>query len=106
MSKKLKLEEKVFTTSSDLLLLPSFTFINTVIAFSKKTGDYAVLSPPDLSVLALAYSIEVQAHGTWRIRDEVGGPVSRSKIPIHSTPREFRIGDLVESLKKKEERER
>lgn len=44
-----------------------------VIAFAKQTGDYAVLSRPDLSVLALAYAVEVQRHGTWRIRDTLGG---------------------------------
>lgn len=44
-----------------------------VIAFAKLTGDYAVLSRPDLSVLALAYAVEVERHGTWRVRSEVGG---------------------------------
>lgn len=50
-----------------------------VIAFAKKTGDYAVLSRPDLSVLALAYALEVERHGTWRIRDEVGGKTGQQK---------------------------
>lgn len=44
-----------------------------VIAFAKQTGDYSVLSRPDLSVLALAYAVEVERHGTWRIRSELGG---------------------------------
>ena len=44
-----------------------------MIEFSKKTGDYAVLSRPDQDVLALTYAVEVQAHGTWRIREVPGG---------------------------------
>ena len=41
--------------------------------FAKQTGDYAVLSHPDLHVLALTYALEIEAHGTWRIRESVGG---------------------------------
>lgn len=44
-----------------------------MIEFAKKTGDYAVLSRPDQDVLALTYAVEVQAHGTWRIREVPGG---------------------------------
>ncbi|CAO1620440.1 unnamed protein product [Parajaminaea phylloscopi] len=50
-----------------------------VIAFAKQTGDYAVLSRPDLSVLALAYALEVERHGTWRIRSELGGQTGQQK---------------------------
>ena len=32
-----------------------------------------MLSVPDLHVLALTYALEVEAHGTWRIREQVGG---------------------------------
>lgn len=53
-----------------------------VMNFAKKTGDYAVLSRPDLSVLALTYALEVQRHDKWRIRDEVGGKTGQQK---HST---------------------
>ncbi|KDN36140.1 hypothetical protein K437DRAFT_241343 [Tilletiaria anomala UBC 951] len=50
-----------------------------VIAFAKKTGDYAVLSHADLSVLALTYALEAEEHGTWRIRDEIGGATGQQK---------------------------
>jgi RNA-binding protein NOB1 len=53
-----------------------------VIAFAKQTGDYSVLSRPDLSVLALTYAIEVQKHGMWRIRDQVGGKTGQQKNTI------------------------
>jgi len=53
-----------------------------VIAFAKQTGDYSVLSRPDLSVLALTYAIEVQKHGMWRIRDQVGGKTGQQKHTI------------------------
>lgn len=46
-----------------------------VIDFAKQTGDYAVLSAPDMHVLALTYALEYETHGNWRIRDTVGGKV-------------------------------
>lgn len=53
-----------------------------VTAFAKKTGDYSVLSKPDMTVLALTYSLEFEKHGTWRIRDEVGGKTGQQKHTI------------------------
>ena len=50
-----------------------------VVAFAKQTGDYAVLSPADLHVLALTYALEVEAHGTWRIRETVGGKTGQQQ---------------------------
>jgi RNA-binding protein NOB1 len=50
-----------------------------VIAFAKQTGDYSVLSLPDLSVLALTYALETKRHGTWRIRDTMGGMTGQQK---------------------------
>lgn len=50
-----------------------------MVAFSKQTGDYAVLSPADLHVLALTYALEVEAHGTWRIRETVGGKTGQQQ---------------------------
>lgn len=41
-----------------------------VIEFSKKTGDFASLSIPDIKVLALTYTLEVQANGSEHIRKE------------------------------------
>lgn len=50
-----------------------------VTKFAKKTGDYAVLSRPDMSVLALTYALELERHGSWRVRDEVGGKTGQQK---------------------------
>lgn len=52
---------------------PDAEALKMVMEFAKQTGDYAVLSKPDLHVLALTYALEVEAHGTWRIRQTVGG---------------------------------
>jgi RNA-binding protein NOB1 len=41
---------------------------STVIEFSKKTGDYAILSKVDLKLLALTYMLEVEAHGSEHLR--------------------------------------
>lgn len=43
-----------------------------VTAFSKKTGDFAVLSTTDLSVAALTYQYEVLLNGVEGIRTEPG----------------------------------
>ncbi|KAG0149025.1 hypothetical protein CROQUDRAFT_669510 [Cronartium quercuum f. sp. fusiforme G11] len=52
---------------------PSVAGISKVKEFARQTGDLAVLSTTDIRVLALAYDIEVEANGTWRLRDKVGG---------------------------------
>jgi RNA-binding protein NOB1 len=41
-----------------------------VINFSKKTGDFASLSMPDLRVIALTYTIEERRNGLENIRTE------------------------------------
>jgi rRNA maturation endonuclease Nob1 len=41
-----------------------------VTEFSKKTGDYGVLSQPDLRVLALTYTLEKRENGDANIRKE------------------------------------
>ncbi|PWN37441.1 uncharacterized protein FA14DRAFT_159495 [Meira miltonrushii] len=58
---------------------PSAEAKMAVMGFAKQTGDYAVLSQPDLSVLALTYALEVQKHGQWRIRDTLGGLTGQQK---------------------------
>jgi RNA-binding protein NOB1 len=47
---------------------PSTDAIRHVIEFSKKTGDYPSLSKVDIKVLALAYMLEVEAHGSEHLR--------------------------------------
>ncbi|KAK0532666.1 20S-pre-rRNA D-site endonuclease nob1 [Tilletia horrida] len=61
---------------------PGALALSKVIAFAKKTGDYTVLSGPDLQVLALTYALEVERHGTWRIREEVGGLTGQQKADV------------------------
>ncbi|OAV94652.1 hypothetical protein PTTG_05145 [Puccinia triticina 1-1 BBBD Race 1] len=51
---------------------PSAVGISKIKEFATKTGDIAVLSSADIRVLALAYDIEVEANGTWRLRDTLG----------------------------------
>ncbi|KAF2497145.1 D-site 20S pre-rRNA nuclease [Lophium mytilinum] len=68
-------------------LLPFLTIRNptpasyeVVAQFAKKTGDFAVLSRPDLEILALAYELECEKNGgNWRLRSvpgqkELNGP--------------------------------
>lgn len=67
---------------------------NAVIHFAKQTGDYAVLSPADMHVLALTYALEVELHGTWRIRETVGGKVRGidSPRPVSSSMKSKNCG--------------
>lgn len=44
----------------------------TVTAFARKTGDISVLSTTDLQIIALLYTVEVEANGTRRIRSAPG----------------------------------
>lgn len=52
---------------------PSTAGISKIKEFATKTGDIAVLSSADIRVLALAYDVEVEANGTWRLRETLGG---------------------------------
>ncbi|KAI8359990.1 Nin one binding Zn-ribbon like-domain-containing protein [Blakeslea trispora] len=49
---------------------PSEESVKFVTEFSKKTGDYGVLSQPDLRVLALAHTLEMKENGDSNIRKE------------------------------------
>lgn len=51
---------------------PSAEAMAKVIAFAKKTGDFAVLSATDMSVVALTYQYEVAVNGDARIRTAPG----------------------------------
>ncbi|KAF7726824.1 Nin1 binding protein [Apophysomyces ossiformis] len=53
---------------------PSEESLRAVVEFSKKTGDYASLSIPDLKVLALTHMLEVRKNGTENIRKEPANP--------------------------------
>lgn len=55
---------------------PSPASYDAVIAFSKKTGDHAVLSRQDLGILALAYEIHCERNsGDWGLRSVPKGSI-------------------------------
>lgn len=68
---------------------PSVAGISKVKEFARQTGDIAVLSTADIRVLALAYDVEVEANGTWRLRDKVGGK-RLGKDPVKKAARLLR----------------
>jgi RNA-binding protein NOB1 len=66
---------RVETTLLPLLTLrkPKPANYEIVAQFAKKTGDFAVLSRPDLEILALAYELECERNGgNWRLRSVPG----------------------------------
>lgn len=55
------------------LKTPSPGSVKVITDFARKTGDFAVLSKPDIHILALAYEIECQRNGgDWRLRRAPG----------------------------------
>ena len=66
---------RIETTLLPLLTLrkPKPANYDIVAQFAKKTGDFAVLSRPDLEILALAYELECERNGgDWRLRSVPG----------------------------------
>lgn len=63
---------------------PKPEYIQKVVAFSKLTGDHAVLSLNDLHIIALAYELEVEYnHGDWRLRKFPGQTRELAKKEEH-----------------------
>lgn len=57
-----------------------------VADFSRKTGDYAVLSKNDLEIIALAYEIECERNGgNWRLRSTPGQKRTNGPPPSKKT---------------------
>ncbi|USP72986.1 20s-pre-rrna d-site endonuclease nob1 [Curvularia clavata] len=57
---------------------PSPASYDAVIAFSKKTGDHAVLSRQDLGILALAYEVHCERNGgNWGLRETPKGEIKK-----------------------------
>jgi RNA-binding protein NOB1 len=47
--------------------------VQVIIDFARKTGDLAVLSKPDIQIIALAYELECERNGgDWRLRRNPG----------------------------------
>lgn len=61
---KLQIDVKVEAPRADAMA--------KVVAFAKKSGDYAVLSATDMSVVALTYQYEAEVNGESRIRTAPG----------------------------------
>lgn len=79
---------RVETTLQPFLTLksPSPASIKFVTDFARRTGDLAVLSRPDIHIIALTYEIECERnHGDWRLRKLPGQKVLNG-APPPSTP--------------------
>jgi RNA-binding protein NOB1 len=64
---------------------PSPASYDAVIAFSKKTGDHAVLSRQDLGILALAYEVHCERNGgNWGLREVPKGQIKRRHEEIEA----------------------
>jgi RNA-binding protein NOB1 len=56
-----------------ILRTPRPASVQVIIDFARKTGDLAVLSKPDIQIIALAYEIECERNGgDWRLRRNPG----------------------------------
>ena len=61
---------------------PNVNSIKIVTEFARKTGDLAVLSGTDVSVLALAYELECERNGgDWRLRRTPGQQGINGPVP-------------------------
>lgn len=57
--------------------------------FAKKTGDYGVLSKPDMEVLALGYELEIERNGgDWRLRNTPGQKSVNGRPPVKQSTEE------------------
>ena len=79
---------------------------DAVIAFSKKTGDHAVLSRQDLGILALAYEVHCERNGgDWGLREIPKGGIKRRPGEIEQLNEEKpQSGGLSTSAKKRKNR--
>lgn len=62
---------------------PNPSSIKFVMDFARRTGDLAVLSKPDIQIIALAYEIECERNGgDWRLRKTPGQKRVNGAPPI------------------------
>lgn len=72
--------------------------------FAKKTGDYGVLSRPDMEVLALGYELECERNGgDWRLRNTPGqkglnGRPQQDKPSADEAQEKTQQGDEVQQV--------
>ncbi|WVR03147.1 hypothetical protein IAU60_000137 [Kwoniella sp. DSM 27419] len=69
---------------------PTADSMAKVVAFAKKTGDFAVLSQTDLSVAALTYQYEALVNGVEGIRTEPGQKIKKKTVETEPT-----VNDVV-----------
>ncbi|KAH6882325.1 Nin one binding Zn-ribbon like-domain-containing protein [Alternaria rosae] len=81
---------------------------DAVIAFSKKTGDHAVLSRQDLGILALAYEVHCERNGgDWGLREIPKGEIKRRPGDTEQSNEEkSQNGGLSTSTSKRKNRRR
>ncbi|KAL1297782.1 hypothetical protein AAFC00_006318 [Neodothiora populina] len=82
---------RVETQLSPFLTLRSPTpdSIKVVSDFARKTGDLAVLSKPDIQIIALAYELECERNGgDWRLRRVPGQKGLNGSPPSKAKPEE------------------
>ncbi|KAF5387845.1 hypothetical protein D9615_000603 [Tricholomella constricta] len=78
---------------------PDAASIAHVIQWAKKTGDYSVLSHPDLCVLALTYALHEEAKKTKQTKSdtiEASPPAQSERSP--NTPAVEEISSILEDL--------
>lgn len=85
--KDVEARSRVETTLLPFLTIknPGIESIKVVTDFARKTGDLAVLSKPDIAVLALAYELECEKNGgDWRLRRTPGQKGINGPVPPRS----------------------
>jgi len=91
---------KPFLTFRD----PTPASVNVVRDFARRSGDLAVLSRPDVAILALAYELECERNGgDWRLRKTPGQKGLNGKPPpkdeLKNEEQKSEAVDLVETTK-------
>ena len=103
-----EIKDSAARARTDTLLLPFLTLrsptpgsVKVISDFARRTGDLAVLSKPDIQILALAYEIECERNGgDWRLRRVPGQkglngapPRNRESVPQTSDASDLAAGD-------------
>ncbi|KAE8449604.1 hypothetical protein EG329_007934 [Mollisiaceae sp. DMI_Dod_QoI] len=75
---------------------PAAASVKVITDFARKTGDLAVLSRPDIHVMALAYELECERnHGDWRLRSVPGQKKLNGAPPSKNTEEVKEIAEQV-----------
>lgn len=83
---------------------PNPASVKVIRDFARRTGDLAVLSKPDIDVLALGYELECERNGgDWRLRSMPGQKTVNGKKPSENKPAENTEEKTEENTEKKAE---